>query len=100
MPTRTFFRNRCGLNFPGNPVSDFATWCLDNIFPEEITINKPPVLFSETQRKLKSISKRYQSDVIAYWGAYNSSMAINDLVVLNELLKRKDKSNLTSCIYL
>jgi hypothetical protein len=50
---------------------------------------EPPILYDKTQQIIDSITEFYQSDFISYWGANNSSMVQNDVIVFNEILKNK-----------
>lgn len=50
-------------------------------------INKPPVLFSETQKLLATLEKRIGSPVIAYWDAPNGSVCQDDVVTFYALLR-------------
>ncbi len=60
---------------------------------KEIKILEPPVLFKQTQAIISSVAYFYQSDFIAYWGAYNSHIAPTDVVVFNEILKNGKNSD-------
>ncbi len=55
--------------------------------PNEIL--EPPIRYEQTQRLLKQVAEHYQSDFIAYWGAYHSDISDNDVVVFHELLQYK-----------
>lgn len=58
---------------------------------KKVIVKKPPVLFKETQKIIKSIERKIDGDFLTYWHSYNSSMAGNDLVVFYRLLREKKK---------
>jgi hypothetical protein len=51
-------------------------------------INKPPVLFSETQKIITALDKRLESAVIAYWSAPNGSICQDDVLTFYALLRQ------------
>jgi hypothetical protein len=50
-------------------------------------INKPPVLFSETQKIIAALDKRLECSVIAYWDAPNGSVCQDDVLTFYALLR-------------
>lgn len=54
-------------------------------------INKPPILFSETQKIITTLEKRLGSTVIAYWDAPNGSVCQDDVVTFYALLRHLGK---------
>lgn len=52
---------------------------------------QPPQRFADTQKTLRELERRLRMPVIAYWGAANSNVCDNDVVVLHELLKRRGR---------
>ncbi|PHN08448.1 Clp protease/crotonase-like domain-containing protein [Flavilitoribacter nigricans] len=58
----------------------------------EIRLLEPPVLYEQTQKIIRKIEDFYQSDFIAYWGSNSSSMSTSDVIVLNEILKKKKQN--------
>ncbi len=54
-------------------------------------INKPPVLFSETQKILTALEKRLGLTVIAYWDAPNGSVCQDDVLTFYALLRHLGK---------
>ncbi|MGE0129862.1 MAG: hypothetical protein AB7U82_17410 [Blastocatellales bacterium] len=50
-------------------------------------INKPPVLFSETQKIIAALDKRLECAVLAYWGAPNGSVCQDDVLTFYALLR-------------
>lgn len=60
---------------------------------KELKVLEPPILYAETQNIIRKIETFFQSDFIAYWGSFSSSMASNDVIVLNEILKKKKQSD-------
>jgi hypothetical protein len=54
-------------------------------------INKPPVLFSETQKIIAALEKRLGSTVLAYWDAPNGSVCQDDVLTFYALLRHLGK---------
>jgi hypothetical protein len=54
-------------------------------------INKPPVLFSETQKIIAALDKRLECAVIAYWDAPNGSVCQDDVLTFYALLRHLGK---------
>ena len=50
-------------------------------------INKPPILFSETQKIIAAIEKKVGSSFIAYWDGPNGSVCQDDVLTLFALLR-------------
>jgi len=50
-------------------------------------INKPPVLFSETQKIITALDKRLECAVMAYWGAPSGSICQDDVLTFYALLR-------------
>ncbi len=50
-------------------------------------INKPPVLFSETQKIITALEQRLDCTVIAYWDAPNGSVCQDDVLTFYALLR-------------
>ena len=73
----------------------FNTKQENNIAPVDII--DPPVLYKSTQKIIKSVKSFYKSDFIAYWGASNSSISSNDVIVFHEILKKKKSNRL--CLF-
>jgi len=51
-------------------------------------INKPPVLFSETQKIITALDKRLECAVMAYWSAPNGSICQDDVLTFYALLRQ------------
>lgn len=60
---------------------------LEVILKAKPKINKPPVLFSETQKLLASIEKKTGSPLIAYWDGPNGSVCPDDVLTFYALLR-------------
>jgi hypothetical protein len=56
-------------------------------------INRPPVLFTETQKIIAEIEKETKCTFITYWNSYNGSVCQDDVVGLYELLGQIGKQN-------
>jgi hypothetical protein len=54
-------------------------------------INKPPVLFSETQKIITALEKRLGFTVMAYWDAPNGSVCQDDVLTFYSLLRHLGK---------
>ena len=52
-----------------------------------VKINKPPILFSQTQRIIAQIEKKLDGAFIAYWSSGNGSVCHNDVAAFFEVLK-------------
>lgn len=63
-----------------------------------VKVIEPPILYEQTQEIIKSIRAFYKNDFMVYWGANNSSIAPNDVVVFHEILKNKKSTNL--CLFI
>jgi hypothetical protein len=50
-------------------------------------INKPPILFSETQRIIAAVEKRLGATFIAYWDGPNGSVCQDDVLTFYALLR-------------
>ncbi len=50
-------------------------------------INKPPILFSETQRIIAAIEKKLEATFIAYWDGPNGSVCQDDVLTFYALLR-------------
>ncbi len=50
-------------------------------------INKPPILFAETQKLLAALEKRLGATLIAYWDAPNGSVCQDDVQTFYSLLR-------------
>jgi hypothetical protein len=55
---------------------------------ESIPIKKPPVLFEQTQRVVTRLEKALGQTFLAYWNSTSGSICQNDVVALNEILRR------------
>jgi hypothetical protein len=55
------------------------------------SLRHPPARFHDTQKLLQRLEKSLRMPVIAYWGAANTNICDNDVVVLHELLKRRGR---------
>jgi hypothetical protein len=51
-------------------------------------INKPPVLFSETQKIITALDKRLECAVMVYWSAPNGSICQDDVLTFYALLRQ------------
>src|SRR5262249_24019553 len=51
-------------------------------------INKPPVLFSETQKIITALDKRLECAVMGYWSAPNGSICQDDVLTFYALLRQ------------
>jgi len=58
-----------------------------------IRINKPPILFSGTQKIITQIEKKLGSPFIAYWSSGNGSVCHNDVAAFFEVLKMLGKTD-------
>lgn len=56
-------------------------------------LKRPPILFDETQEKVKEVQQICQGDFITYWTSNNASMSESDLVVFYRLLKDRIKAD-------
>lgn len=54
-------------------------------------INKPPILFSETQRIIAAIEKRMSGTFLTYWNSPGGSVCQDDVVSFYELLRKLGK---------
>lgn len=52
-----------------------------------IKINKPPILYPETQRIITRVEKKLDGPFIAYWSSGNGSVCHNDVAAFFEVLK-------------
>ena len=52
-----------------------------------VKINKPPILFSQTQKIIAQIEKKLDGAFIAYWSSGNGSVCHNDVAAFFEVLK-------------
>jgi len=53
----------------------------------DIKINKPPILFPETQKIITQIEKKLGGTFITYWSSGNGSVCHNDVAAFFEVLK-------------
>src|SRR5262249_56021708 len=51
-------------------------------------INKPPVLFAETQKIITALDNRLECAVMAYWSAPNGSICQDDVLTFYALLRQ------------
>lgn len=58
-----------------------------------VTINKPPVLFDETQTIIAEIERKLNCTLISYWNSPNGAVCQNDVIVLYEILKSIGKQD-------
>ena len=54
-------------------------------------INKPPVLFAETQKIITALDNRLECAVMAYWSAPNGSICQDDVITFYALLRQMGK---------
>jgi ATP-dependent protease ClpP protease subunit len=54
-------------------------------------LKRAPVLVKETQAAIEKISRRLDAPLICYWISVNGSICHNDVVAMNEILKRLNK---------
>jgi hypothetical protein len=54
-------------------------------------LKRAPVLVKETQAAIEKISRRLDAPLVCYWISVNGSICHNDVVAMNEILKRFDK---------
>jgi len=59
--------------------------------PQAGESKQPPLRFADTQRLLGKMEASLGFPVITYWGSSNSNICDNDVVVLNELFKRRGR---------
>ncbi len=52
-----------------------------------VKINKPPILFPQTQKIMAQLEKKLKGPVIAYWSSGNGSVCHNDVAAFFEVLK-------------
>jgi hypothetical protein len=52
-----------------------------------VKINKPPILFPQTQKIISKIEKKLDGPFIAYWSSGNGSVCHNDVAAFFEVLK-------------
>jgi hypothetical protein len=52
-----------------------------------VKINKPPILFPQTQKIIAKIEKKLDGPFIAYWSSGNGSVCHNDVAAFFEVLK-------------
>jgi hypothetical protein len=52
-----------------------------------VKINKPPILFPQTQKIITKIEKKLDGPFIAYWSSGNGSVCHNDVAAFFEVLK-------------
>src|SRR5262245_57300959 len=52
-----------------------------------VKINKPPILFPQTQKIIAKIEKKLDGPFIAYWSSGNGSVCHNDVAASFEVLK-------------
>jgi hypothetical protein len=52
-----------------------------------VKINKPPILFPQTQKIIAQIEKKLDGPFIAYWSSGNGSVCHNDVAAFFEVLK-------------
>jgi hypothetical protein len=55
---------------------------------KKVTIKKPPVLYSKTQKVIGEVEKKLKHPVIAYWTSPNGSVCSNDVIAIYEVLSR------------
>jgi hypothetical protein len=60
--------------------------------PAGPVLKKPPILFDATQKIIERVQARLGATFIAYWNSVRGSICHNDVVVLNQML-RKAKPN-------
>jgi len=65
----------------------------------KVKIKKPPILFDQTQKVIKSIKGKLDGDFVAYWVSHNSSISDEDVIPFYEIIK-KDKKSDTLYIYI
>lgn len=66
---------------------------MEDITEKKVKIKKPPVLFKETQKILKSIEDKMQMPVISYWNSNDGSVCYNDLNAIYEALRSLGKQD-------
>ena len=54
---------------------------------QTVKINKPPILFAQTQKIIAKIEKKLDGAFIAYWSSGNGSVCHNDVAAFFEILK-------------
>lgn len=54
-------------------------------------VKQPPVRFADTQKLIERLERAARMPIITYWGATNSNVCDNDVVVLHELFKRRGR---------
>jgi len=52
-----------------------------------VKINKPPILYPQTQKIITQIEKKLDGDFMAYWSSGNGSVCHNDVAAFFEVLK-------------
>ncbi len=58
---------------------------------KQVVVNRPPVLFDQTQRIVTQIEKRIDGAFLSYWQSWNGSVCQADVVGFYELLKKIGK---------
>lgn len=59
---------------------------------KKIEIKKPPILFKETQKTIKKISKSLDGDFLSYWISTKGSLSQNDIPAFYNIIKDKVKN--------
>lgn len=60
-----------------------------------VDVLEPPILFDKTQAIIASVMEDYDNaDFISYWGAYNSGISANDVIVFNDIIANKQSDEL------
>jgi hypothetical protein len=67
---------------------------------KKIKINRPPILFKDTQKTINSIKKNLDGDFISYWISNNSRIASEDTISLFEILKEKSPTSTTLNLFI
>jgi hypothetical protein len=68
-----------------------------DVLKRGVKIQKPPVLFKETQAIVKQIEKILQKDIICYWNSPGGSVCDNDVIGFYEVLT---KTKVSDTLYL
>ena len=57
----------------------------------EVVINRPPVLFKETQKLIKKLEQKLGGAFLSYWSSGRGSVCHNDVVAFYRILQHIGK---------
>ena len=58
---------------------------------KDIEINKPPILFRETQKIIKKIQENLDGDFLTYWISENGDLVQDDVIAFFNILSKLTK---------